>query len=252
MRLRAISTVGGCAIALVAGACRSGHKRTDEAPATPPAVVLAATDAGVTASASDGGITQLPTFDPNSGMHVDSDDSDDDDNDNSSAPSHPPTLWPTHTQAPTHSRRTVEIVLRSSPPGAVAAVDGVLVGPTPTYWESEFDGHSHDFTFVMPGHALARYRFVPVANGTVHAKLMRLADGEADPSASVLATFATAKPVLEAVPAPAPIRDHSFFPTAPATLPTTVDAAVTTAPDAGDSHSDDAAIAPISNDATAP
>ena len=251
-RLRLFAHVGGVALALAAGGCRNGRKRADEAPSTPPAVVIAVTDAGVTAtpSASNGGITQLPTFDPNSGMHVDNDDSDDDDSDTAVPPSHPPALWPTHTQAPTRSRRTVEIVLRSSPPGAVAAVDGVLIGPTPTYWESEFDGHSHDFTFVMPGHSLARYRFVPVSNGTVHAKLARLTDGEADPSASVLATFATAKPAPEPVPPPAPARDHSFFPPPPASP--AIDAAVAVAPDAGTVHTDDAAIAPATVDATTP
>lgn len=67
--------------------------------------------------------------------------------------------------------RPIDIILKSSPPGADAAVDGVIVGRTPAYWYGEADGHEHEFTFVMYGHNSARYRFVPIQSGTVHAKL---------------------------------------------------------------------------------
>ena len=74
---------------------------------------------------------------------------------------------------------TIQIVLRSSPPGAVAAVDGVAVGPTPTLWEGTVDATPREFTFVLPGYAIARYRFVPTRNGIVHGTLEPIkAEGE--------------------------------------------------------------------------
>ncbi len=70
--------------------------------------------------------------------------------------------------------RALELVLRSTPPGAVAAVDGVSVGPTPALWEGAGDGRAREFTFVLPGYAIARYRFVPTQSGVVHGTLGRL------------------------------------------------------------------------------
>ena len=77
--------------------------------------------------------------------------------------------------------KPIELVLRSTPPGAVAAVDGVAVGPTPALWEGTADGRARDFTFVLPGHSIARYKFVPTQSGVVHGTLTRLKstpDGE--------------------------------------------------------------------------
>jgi len=65
----------------------------------------------------------------------------------------------------------IQIVLRSSPPGAVAAVDGVTIGPTPSLWEGMADTATREFTFVLPGYAIARYRFVPTRSGIVHGTL---------------------------------------------------------------------------------
>jgi len=65
----------------------------------------------------------------------------------------------------------IQIVLRSSPPGAVAAVDGVTIGPTPSLWEGMADAATREFTFVLPGYAIARYRFVPTRSGIVHGTL---------------------------------------------------------------------------------
>jgi len=64
--------------------------------------------------------------------------------------------------------------LRSTPPGAIAAVDGVPVGPTPAVWEGSTDGRPREFTFVLPGYSIARYRFIPMQNGVVHGTLGRL------------------------------------------------------------------------------
>ncbi len=81
---------------------------------------------------------------------------------------------PTHRPSAGHKSRALELVLRSTPPGAVAAVDGITVGPTPTLWEGTVDGRAREFTFVLPGYAIARYRFVPTQSGVVHGTLGRL------------------------------------------------------------------------------
>lgn len=73
----------------------------------------------------------------------------------------------------------IAVTLRSTPPGATAAVDGTPVGPTPAFWSGDADGHEHEFTFELRGYALARYRFVPVTSGVVHARLDPIAE-EAD------------------------------------------------------------------------
>ena len=80
------------------------------------------------------------------------------------------------------AHRTLEILLRSTPSGATAAVDGLVIGRTPTYWEGPFTGRQHEFTFVLPGYAMARYRFVPISNGVVHGRLTRIV-GEPDAGA---------------------------------------------------------------------
>jgi hypothetical protein len=72
--------------------------------------------------------------------------------------------------------RIIQIMLASSPSGALAKVDGKVAGRTPTYWEGEFTGRERVFTFEMPGHTTATYRFVPIQNGFVHGKLEKVAD----------------------------------------------------------------------------
>ena len=70
--------------------------------------------------------------------------------------------------------RPIELVLRSSPSGAIAAIDGVTIGPTPAVWQGTTDGRPREFTFVLPGYAIARYRFIPMQSGVVHGTLGRL------------------------------------------------------------------------------
>jgi hypothetical protein len=105
----------------------------------------------------------------------------------------PPRLRPT-----THTGHAIEVVLRSSPPGATAAVDGVPTGPTPAYWAGQADGQEHEFTFVLAGHASARYRFVPITSGVIHARLEVLTDdtdaGVAEPARPVEPPRAPAVP----------------------------------------------------------
>jgi hypothetical protein len=82
-----------------------------------------------------------------------------------------PELGSAHAARVTHRTHFVELILRSTPPGATAAVNGIVAGTTPTYWQGEVSDRPVDVTFVLPGHALARYRFVPVRSGVVHASL---------------------------------------------------------------------------------
>lgn len=71
--------------------------------------------------------------------------------------------------------RPIEIVLRSSPPHSLVAVDGVQLGITPQVWAGT-TGSEHEFTFVLKQHAVARYRFVPITSGVVHARLEAIVD----------------------------------------------------------------------------
>jgi hypothetical protein len=137
-------------VAIAITACRD-----DAAPAAPPPPPTVVTP--VDAATVDA-ITFVPGFDPASGMHVDEGDD-----------------ARTGTGGVTpRSRRNIEILLRSTPPGATAVVDGRVIGKTPTYWEGEFTGRERDFTFMLPGHALARYKFVPTTSGIVHARLTQI------------------------------------------------------------------------------
>jgi len=70
--------------------------------------------------------------------------------------------------------RPIELVLRSTPSGAIAAIDGVTIGPTPGMWQGSTDGRPREFTFVLPGYSIARYRFIPMQSGVVHGTLGRL------------------------------------------------------------------------------
>lgn len=81
---------------------------------------------------------------------------------------------------PTSNRpgHPIDVILRSTPQLAQAAVDGVPIGPTPAYWSGMADGHEHEFTFVLPGHAVARYRFVPITSGVIHARLEPISDDQ--------------------------------------------------------------------------
>ncbi|MCE9578005.1 MAG: hypothetical protein K8W52_33040 [Deltaproteobacteria bacterium] len=115
--------------------------------------------------------------------------------------------------------RTLELLLQSTPPGALAAVDGVIIGATPTYWQGEFTGGQREFTFIRPGYAIARYQFVPVVNGIVHGRL-QLISAEAAGRVAPL-------PPHEDAPTPPP----AHAPAAPP-APIAIDAAPSPAMDA--------------------
>ena len=149
---------------LLVGAC----SEKADAPAPPPgsASQAAPVPADAAVAPSDG-ITAIGTFDPDSGMHLD------DEAPPVTAPSQSPAMPP----RPGSHGKPIDVVLKSSPSGAMAAVDGVQIGPTPTYWNNgAADGHEHEFTFVLRGYAAARYRFVPIASGVIHARLEAIAD----------------------------------------------------------------------------
>ncbi|MCW5805483.1 MAG: hypothetical protein KIT31_24145 [Deltaproteobacteria bacterium] len=108
--------------------------------------------------------------------------------------------------------RPIEVLLKSSPPGAFAYVDGYALGKTPTYWPGDHDGQEHVFEFALKGHATARYRFIPVTNGVVHGRLEPLSEGVRDagvPMAPVFlpdaAVAPDAAPRVEYRPPPRPI-----------------------------------------------
>ena len=139
----------------------SGERRDEPAakPAPPPAPVPPPADAA--APPSDG-ITEIGAFDAASGMHLDEE---------------PPAPRVTPPHPANRAGKAIDIILKSSPAGAMAAVDGVQLGPTPTYWPAgEADGREHEFTFVLRGFAVARYRFVPIASGVIHARLEPIAE----------------------------------------------------------------------------
>ncbi|MBL4635201.1 MAG: PEGA domain-containing protein [Kofleriaceae bacterium] len=80
---------------------------------------------------------------------------------------------------------TIDLILRSSPPGATASIDGKVIGVTPTFWSGQAGHKNHDFTFVKEGYSMARYRFVAVKSGVVHASLSPLVLGaQPQPSAA--------------------------------------------------------------------
>jgi hypothetical protein len=123
------------------------------------------------------------------------------------------------------STRPIDILLKSTPAYAMAAVDGVQVGRTPSYWSGEADGEEHEFTFVLDGHAVARYRFIPIQSGVVHARLYPVvhpdhpgADAGVVPSAPAPAMPSAPEPD-PMIPPPATVVDPPAAPASPAAAP---------------------------------
>jgi hypothetical protein len=193
-------------VALVLAGCTGGGDEPKPPPPPPPAAPLL-----------DAGALELPahgTFDPASGRHLD---------DDAPATFVPPPRERTG-RAP---QRPIDLTLRSLPPGAMAAVDGVQIGLTPTYWSGDANGRVHEFTFVAPHYSVARYRFVPVTSGILYARLDSVA-GEDVPADASVPPIPLAAPEL-APPAPPPTVVSP--PRPPARPP--VDAAVASSPPAG-------------------
>jgi len=116
-----------------------------------------------------------------------------------------------------HGAHAIEITLRSSPAGATAAVDGTAVGTTPAYWSGDADGREHEFTFDLRGYALARYRFVPVTSGVIHARLDPIAE-EVDAGVSPETALPKTGSVL-VNPPPAPVAPDAYVAPPPPVVP---------------------------------
>ncbi len=157
-------------IAVVLVACSA---KDEPPPAAPPPL----RDAG----APTDGITTIGRFDPASGMHLDED-----------GPS------PVRPRPARQAGKLVDITLRSSPPGAIAAVDGQQIGRTPTY-AAVSSGIDHEFTFVLDGYAFARYRFVPIQSGVVHAT-MEAVSSELDAGVALPPEMSRPPPPIPAPP----------------------------------------------------
>ncbi len=92
-----------------------------------------------------------------------------------------PASYQARPQPQTQSKgKTIELVLRSTPPGAIASIDGKAIGNTPTYWRGSADGLPHEYTFTKNGYSMARYRFVSTQSGVVHGSLKALVVGSED------------------------------------------------------------------------
>jgi hypothetical protein len=109
---------------------------------------------------------------------------------------------PPQSNRPSHP---IDVILRSTPNNAQAAVDGVPLGPTPAYWNGMADGHEHEFTFVLPGHAVARYRFVPITSGVIHARLEPIPSEEIDAGVPTAPEPPPGIPVMSPPDAPAAV-----------------------------------------------
>lgn len=95
----------------------------------------------------------------------------------------PATYPPTAHRRPPAKGKTIELVLRSTPPGATASIDGKPIGSTPTFWRGVADGQPHEYTFTKKGYSMARYRFVATQSGVVHGSLAALViSNEAEPA----------------------------------------------------------------------
>lgn len=147
--LGVLSFAGGC------GETSPAHSQSQE-----PRVADASVSVAVTLDAS--------IAPPLTGMHLDEIDND----------YQPNNALPTTPKSATATAKTmgkeIKLVLRSSPPGAIASIDGAIIGPTPAFWRGHTDDRQHEFIFVREGYAIARYRFVPTHSGTVHGTLKRL------------------------------------------------------------------------------
>jgi hypothetical protein len=148
------------------------------------------------------GVKVISGFDPASGMHVD------DDGRRTDVP------VPASVQ-PAHAGHPIDVTLRSSPPGAQVAVDGSNVGATPTFATVMADGSPHEFVFTLAHHSVARYRFVPVTSGVLHARLEQVAD---EPPTDDDSPPDPVPGVDLVAPPPAPVAKPDATPPAPSGL----------------------------------
>jgi hypothetical protein len=174
-------------------ACSSKKKDAPDPANQPPAIgTLVRGDAGITSVVTD--------VDP-AAMHVDDDVA-------------PPVM---QTPQPARPGKPIDVTLRSTPAGAQVAVDGAVIGNTPSFWSGTADGREHEFVFTMRGHAIARYRFVPVTSGVIHGRLDPIAEdndaGVAAPPPEVMSPRAPTTPSINPPHAPPTIVPDAASPT---------------------------------------
>ncbi|MCP4447043.1 MAG: PEGA domain-containing protein [Myxococcales bacterium] len=150
-RCRAIALCWGLTLL----ACATKDDASVSESASPSAATESTTDAGAVLEPAPAAITVAPP----TGTHLDGDTA---------------SYRPRDYQLRKNKSKTIELVLRSSPPGATASIDGKAIGVTPTFWSGTADQRAHDFTFVKGGYTMARYRFVATHSGTVHGSLSPL------------------------------------------------------------------------------
>jgi hypothetical protein len=149
-----------CCIALASCVDKNKEKDADKTAAIAEAPTEPPIDAG----------TELPEpipAAPLTGTHLDSASS-------TYQPSQPSNYQPRLPLPRKAKGKTIELVLRSTPPGSIASIDGKAIGPTPTFWRGPADGQAHEYTFTKEGYSMARYRFVATQSGVVHGSLSAL------------------------------------------------------------------------------
>lgn len=146
------------ALVCTVAACATSADDGKEEGATAPPVAIALADASVPAEPPPTAITTAP----DTGTHLDG----------------AIGYQPRGHQPRAANGKTIELVLRSSPPGATASIDGKEIGVTPTFWSGAADRRAHEFTFVKEGFTMARYRFVATHSGVVHGNLAKLQTSE--------------------------------------------------------------------------
>ncbi len=152
-----------CLAAVGSPSCAT--KDVGEVPAEVVTDLILTTDAAI-AEPEAVAITTAPT-----GTHLDGD-----------ATYQPVGYAPTVPRNARTKSKTIELVLRSSPPGATASIDGKTIGVTPTFWSGKADQRAHEFTFVKAGFSMARYRFVATHSGIVHGSLTVLQKNDEAPN----------------------------------------------------------------------
>lgn len=195
-----------CLALAALAACSSHDKAKDSDPK--PSIKL---DAGVVQTPKG---PVAPDVDPST-MHIDDD----------------PGAHAIVTPTGNRQARDIEITLRSTPSGARAFVDGKALGNTPAFCNCKADGREHEFLFTLPGHAIARYRFVPVSSGVLHARLEPIAedvDAGVPPPPEVMAPQ---PPPPQPPPPPAPVMIDAGV--APPPAPIMIDAGTALPPPSG-------------------
>jgi serine/threonine-protein kinase len=89
------------------------------------------------------------------------------------APAAPPVV-PAAPAAPPAAPATVEVVIDSTPPGALVGADGVAIGTTPMKWQVVATGKPRTLTFTLAGHRREELETIPAPGLRLAPTLERL------------------------------------------------------------------------------